>query len=61
MLQNNYPERLFRFVTLGVSWFFKLAVRAASVFMSESTKEKVRMLDSVGELAQFISRDNLLA
>lgn len=41
LMQDYYPERLYKIYILHTDWLFKMMYNIISVFLSKKTKEKV--------------------
>jgi hypothetical protein len=64
ILQNHYPERLGLAFVVNAPWYMYYLYKAVSIFMSASTKSKIRWVNGSTEelgkqLMEFISEDQL--
>jgi len=59
-IQNYYPLRLGMFYVLHPNMFFTMAYNMASVFLSQRTISKVKLVKHLGDLQDTIDSSNLL-
>eukprot|EP01127_Copromyxa_protea_P019837 TRINITY_DN651_c0_g1_i2.p1 TRINITY_DN651_c0_g1~~TRINITY_DN651_c0_g1_i2.p1 ORF type:complete len:154 (-),score=27.79 TRINITY_DN651_c0_g1_i2:68-529(-) len=59
-IQNYYPLRLGMFYVLHSNMFFNVAFNMASVFLSQRTISKVKLVKHLSDLKETIDVDNLL-
>ena len=59
VLQNNYPERLGVLYVVEINWIFRMFFTFIKVFLSQSTIDKVKLLDGPESLREFIEEDQI--
>lgn len=60
ILQDYYPERLYRYYIMGANWFFRAMFTVVKTFMSEKTGNKVKVLAKDTDLLDFFDKNKLL-
>lgn len=60
IMQNNYPERLAMYAVIEPNWIFKLAFAAIKLFLSQSTIDKIKLLNSLDEMKQWFDEEQLI-
>ena len=59
MLQDNYAERLGVFYVIGVNWLYWMLFKIVSVFLTQRSKDKIKLVYSNEELAEFFEQEEL--
>ena len=59
MLQDNYAERLGVFYVLGANWLYWVLFKIVSVFLTQRSKDKIKLIYSNEELAEFFDQQEL--
>jgi hypothetical protein len=54
MFQDNYAERLKCVYIIHPSWFLKIGMKIMSAILSKKTLEKVKVLNEVRMLSEFV-------
>lgn len=61
MLQDNYAERLGNMYVLGANWSYWLMFKLVSPFLSQRTKDKIKLIYTNEQLLEYFDGDQLEA